>query len=133
VATAPPPVPADPFVEALRRLDGVAAARWSTRDVARHYAEITDVVRDYLEAFGVPARERTTSELRWALPPELSRGERRDDFSAVFDVADLVKFAHWRPDVAEADSFTRDARALLEAWRRSGALTAPLDQAGAGR
>jgi hypothetical protein len=123
----PPVAEPDPYGEAMGRLDAAVAARWSTRDVARHYAEITDALRDYLEAHGVPARERTTSELRWALPTPLSTGESLRAFGTVFDAADLVKFAHWRPDTREAESFALKARALLQAWDRSGALVDQLD------
>jgi hypothetical protein len=114
------PAQPEPYADALARLSTIEAQRWGESDVARHYAEVTDVLRDYLEAFGVPARERTTSELRWALPGELltDRGRRR--FEAVFPVADLVKFAHWRPGAEDAASFLDAARWLLDEWREAG-------------
>jgi hypothetical protein len=114
--------PANPYDDALRRLDAVVAARLNVQDVARHFAEVTEVLRDYLEAHGIPARERTTSELRWTLPAPLAGGEALRGFRSVFDAADLVKFAHWRPGADQADAFAREARALLQAWERSGAL-----------
>jgi hypothetical protein len=125
--TAPAAAPAtrDPYDIAADRLVAIERERWSVRDVARHYAEVTDVLRDYLEAHGVPARERTTSELRWALAPWLLAGRGRRRFEAVFDAADLVKFAHWRPGVDDAEGFLVAARALLTEWRdalRRGAL-----------
>jgi hypothetical protein len=123
-AVAPPlPAPAaapatrDPHDIAVGRLAAIERERWSVRDVARHYAEVTDVLRDYLEAYGVPARERTTSELRWALAPGLLAGRGRRRFEAVFDAADLVKFAHWRPGVDDAEGFLVAARELLTEWR----------------
>ncbi|MEP6686791.1 MAG: hypothetical protein ABJC36_00490 [Gemmatimonadales bacterium] len=109
--------PAEPYAIALDLFAAIERERWSTRDVARHYAEVTDVLRDYLEAYGVPARERTTSELRWALPPGLLAGRGRRQFETVFAASDLVKFAHWRPGVADAERFLAAARELLEAWR----------------
>jgi hypothetical protein len=119
-ATPASPAQPEPYADALARLSTIEAQRWGESDVARHYAEVTDVLRDYLEAFGVPARERTTSELRWALPGELltDRGRRR--FEAVFPVADLVKFAHWRPGAEDAASFLDAARWLLDEWREAG-------------
>jgi hypothetical protein len=113
----PEPTTPDPYELALARLNEIERERWPWRDVARHYAEITDVLRDYLEARAIPARERTTSELRWVLPGEALAGEREAMFEAVFDAADLVKFAHWRPPTEEANAFTTGARELLEAWR----------------
>ncbi len=116
-APAAPPATRDPYEIAGDRLAAIERERWGARDVARHYAEVTDVLRDYLEAHGVPARERTTSELRWVLAPGLLAGRGRRGFEAVFDAADLVKFARLRPPTAEATTFLRDARALLTEWR----------------
>jgi hypothetical protein len=119
----PPQAPAaalatrDPYDVAADRLAAIERERWSARDVARHYAEVTDVLRDYLEAHGVPARERTTLELRWTLAPGLLAGRGRRRFEAVFDAADLVKFARLRPAAGEAAAFLVEARALLTQWR----------------
>ncbi len=120
-----PPAARDPYDVAADRLAAIERERWSARDVARHYAEVTDVLRDYLEAHGVPARERTTSELRWALAPGMLAGRGRRRFETVFDAADLVKFAHWRPGVDDAEGFLLAARELLGSWRgmREGAGT----------
>ena len=116
LAATPPPAP-DPYHRALARLDAIDAERWAVRDVARHYAEVTDALRDYLEAYSIPARERTTSELRWVLPPRLLAGEGARQFESVFARADLVKFARSRPDADAAMDFLDDARALLAEWR----------------
>ena len=120
-AAAPPAAPAsaappDPYAQALARLEAIAAESWAGRDVARHYAAVTDVLRDYLETHGIPARERTTTELRWAMPPALVAGASRRRFEDLFDAADLVKFAHWRPGAAEAGAFLLAARELLTRW-----------------
>ncbi len=117
--------PIHPYDRALDRLAAIERARWGERDVTRHYAEVTDVLRDYLEAQGIPARERTTSELRWALPPALLVGSGQRGFEGVFPAADLVKFAHRRPEAVEAEAFLARARALLAQWAatESGAAT----------
>ena len=115
VAAGPP----DPYQIASGRLEEIERERWPARgNVVRHYEAITDVLRDYLEgAVAVPARERTTTELRWALPPGLLAGELRDRYGEVFDEADLVKFARRRPGGDEAAAFLAAARALLDGWR----------------
>jgi hypothetical protein len=109
---------ADPYAIARARLAKIDEEQWAAADVARHYAAVADTLRDYLEAYGVPARERTTTELRWALPSALLAGTARRRFEDVFGAADLVKFAHWRPGAAEAVAFLEIARELLEEWRR---------------
>jgi hypothetical protein len=113
-------LPPDPYQIARDRLAAIEREHWSAGDVVRHYAEVTDVLRDYLEAHGVPARERTTSELRWALPPGLLDGRGRRRFDTVFGAADLVKFAHWRPEVVDAEEFLSAARELLAGWEAMG-------------
>jgi hypothetical protein len=116
IPATPPPPPPDPYHRALARLAEIDAERWALGDVARHYAEVADALRDYLEAYGIPARERTTSELRWVLPPALLAGEGDRRFESVFARADLVKFARRRPDADAAADFLDDARALLADW-----------------
>jgi len=120
VTEAPPPPPPDPYEIALDRLAAIEQERWAARDVARHYEAVADALRDYLEAHGVPARERTTWELRWVLPPALLAGGTRRRFEQVFEDADLVKFAQWRPDSAVAGAFLDAARDLLARWRAAG-------------
>ena len=116
--TAALPAPPDPFQRTMERLAAIEAERWLDRDVARHYAEVTDALRDYLAiAEGIPARERTSSELLAALPGHLGAGALRNDWAGVLSAADLVKFARRRPDPDTAAGFLGDARALLEGWR----------------
>jgi hypothetical protein len=115
------PLPPDPYEVALARLQEIEREAWSARgEVDRHYDLVTDALRGYLEdAEGVPARERTTMELRWSLPPRLLDGGLRRHYGAVFDEADLVKFARRRPPDAEAATFLDDARGLLGRWREA--------------
>jgi hypothetical protein len=115
------PSPPDPYAIALSRLDLIEAERWSTRgDVARHYQEVADVLRDYLEtAEGVPARERTSNELIWSLPPRLTEGGLRRRVQEILAEADLVKFAKLRPLPDQAARYTTQARDLVERWHRA--------------
>ncbi len=128
----PAPAPSEPAVElaavvlgpyeiALARLTQIEHEHWPARaDIARHYAAVTDVVRRYLEeAHSVPALERTTSELAWALPPTLSGHGLREECLDLLGEADLVKFARARPSEASAAGFAREARRLLGRWHRA--------------
>jgi hypothetical protein len=112
------PRPPDPYGIALARLDAIGSHPWTPREVTRYYADVADVLRDYLAAAeGVPARERTSTELLGVLPPHL-RAEALHRVSAgVFSEADLVKFARRRPGRDAASAFLAEARSLLAAWR----------------
>jgi hypothetical protein len=122
------PVPT-PYAEALAQLERIERERWPTRrEVARHYEEIVNVLRGYLEgAEGVPARERTTEELLWALPPHLSDEGYRETLRELLDEADLVKFARLLPHTKAADVFLKRSRSLLRDWHAAVAASQEAD------
>jgi hypothetical protein len=119
------PAAIDPFDIALARLAEIeSSGRMEAGDVTGHYQTVADVLRDYLEsADDIPARERTTSELRWSLPPAFLEGSTGARFDLVFGEADLVKFARRRPDHRAAAVHLEHARQLLGAWREARTLT----------
>jgi len=125
----PEPVAPSPYNVALERLNRVEAERWPAHGkVALHYQAAAQVLREYLEqAHRVGARERTTSELLWALPPSLTRGGLRDRCHDVLGEADLVKFAEVRPTESKAADFLRRARHLLAAWHETGLIEESVD------
>ena len=106
------------YTNALDQLARIERARWPQHgQVARHYEAVIDVLRDYLEtAEGLPAKEWTTGELIWGLPPQLSDDGLRDEFHGLLDQADLVKFARFRPGAETAGNFLEQCRALLQRW-----------------
>jgi len=114
---------------ALDRLGAIEDAGWPSQgEVARHYEEVANVVRDFLaESEHIRARELTTRELFRMLArhhladPVLERGQR------LLAEADLVKFAAARPGAEAAREFLAGARAVLEQWppRRNGVADAP--------
>jgi hypothetical protein len=114
----PPPPPPSAYQRALARLEVIGQERWPERgEVARHYEEIIDALRGYLEAAEeVPARERTTEEVLWALPPHLSHDGLRAKLRSLLDEADLVKFARLTPRPMAADRFLERSRLLLQQW-----------------
>ncbi len=116
-----PAVARGPWEAALGRLELLAAERPEGREaLAAWYAAVTDVLREYLEAAeGLPARERTSSELLWALPPRLGEGGLRRRLQETLWRADLVKFARARPGTADAAAYLADARELLTRWHQA--------------
>jgi hypothetical protein len=125
---APTPEP-DPFAIARDRLGEIERADWPAQgEVARHYQAVTDALRDYLEAAeSLPARERTTSELLWALPPHLVERGLRRRCEETLDEADLVKFARVRPGPADSAAFLKRARDLLTRWHAAAPRAEELD------
>lgn len=130
-----PAVVLGPYEIALARLSQIERERWPARgEVDRHYDGVAYVVRRYLEdAHGIPALERTTGELVWALPPILADSGLRDRCAAVLADADLVKFARHRPDDADAARLIRAARDLLGGWHGAARPPATLEPADAVR
>ncbi|HEX2250898.1 MAG TPA: hypothetical protein VHH32_11165 [Gemmatimonadales bacterium] len=119
----------DPLGIALESLLKIEREQWPERgEVPRHYEAVVNVLRDYLNlAESIPAREQTTAEVLWALPPHLSESGLRDQLRELLVEADLVKFAGVRPDSADAHQFLADSRSLLETWHRTGVLEEPAD------
>ncbi|HET7601148.1 MAG TPA: hypothetical protein VFK09_12695 [Gemmatimonadales bacterium] len=117
----PEPVVLGAYEITVARLTHIERERWPLRgEVTRHYEAVADALRRYLEdAEQVPALERTTGELVWALPPHLAAEGLRERALDLFAEADLVKFARVRPDELSASGFTRAARGLLDAWHRA--------------
>jgi hypothetical protein len=118
------PAPAsasDPFHRALQELRRVEQERWPEQgQVGLHYETVVDVLRRYLdEAEGVGARERTTLELLWALPPHLTGNGLRGRCHQILAEADLVKFAAVRPSVPDASDFLAAARQLVRDWHHA--------------
>ena len=124
-AIAPSP---SPYSAAVAQLDSIERERWPARgDVARHYEEIVDVVRAYVDAReGVPAGEQTTEELLWALPPHLAEAGR-ETLRELLEEADLVKFARLVPDMDQAERFLERTRLLLRHWQEAGVLSQAAD------
>ena len=109
-----------PYELAVRQLQRIERENWPEQGFpARHYAAVTDTLRDYLEAAEeVPARERTSAEVLWSLPPHLTEGDLRQRLQQILDEADRVKFARVIPEPSLASDFLRRSRALLEDWHQ---------------
>ncbi|HEY1011919.1 MAG TPA: hypothetical protein VGE07_04385 [Herpetosiphonaceae bacterium] len=114
---APPPA-RDPIATAMAELDRIAKLDLVAQQrIEEHYTLITDVLRRYIaERFGVPALERTTSEVRSALlsPAVL---QRRDFLLALLAEADGVKFARYLPTSVDAIAMLEHARQAILATR----------------
>lgn len=106
-----------PREQALARLDAARGAGLvEAGRVKEFYSEVTDAVREYLEALDVRwGRDLTTSELAGRM-----RGNGIDaqtaGLLALLASADLVKFARRRPPAAEAIGEWAAARRFVESF-----------------
>jgi hypothetical protein len=130
--TSPEPVTdSTAYSKALAALARIEAEQWPHHGgITRHYEAVADTLRNYLEAAeAIPARERTTAELLWSLPPHLSEGELHDRFRQLLDEADLVKFARHQPAAASARLFLERSRDLLDGWHAAASSQAGVTDA----
>lgn len=107
--------PLDARRAALARLDALRTAGLARQgDVARHYGETVDVLRDFLHAMRrVPRARAATAEMLTALAEAAGIPASA---APLLVTADFVKFAAVRPDVASAERFLDAASAMVEQW-----------------
>jgi hypothetical protein len=131
-AAGPPEQPPTAYELALEDLRRIERENWPAQgQVVRHYAAATDVLREYLEtAESVPAKERTSAEVLWSLPPDLAEDEMREKLRDILEAADLVKFARMRPDPAMSRQFLERCRELLNDWHQTPAAAVLSDATG---
>ena len=87
---------------ALEKLETVRREKiWQAGRVKEYYTDITDVLREYIEArFGIVAFERTSSEIIDALYfVQKDYPEQLGLLRKIFGTSDMVKFAKLIPDI----------------------------------
>ena len=91
-------------------------------EVEAFYTRLSDIVRHYLEGrFGLRAPERTTEEFLYEVSRDNALTPEHQELLGVFlQEADLVKFARFRPGLADmkrafdaAEEFVRETGAVL--------------------
>ncbi len=122
VAVAPPAPPPTPVhAEALQKITLLERKRlWEKDQLKEHYAELSLIVREYLEKrYGIPALESTTTEIEHLL--------KTTDFPRVLNLAiqdllskaDLVKYAQSSPPAAFHEKAIEKARAMIQETKTS--------------
>jgi hypothetical protein len=107
VVAAPPPKPKiPPYVTALEGLETLRLKKlWQADRVKDYYSELTDIVREYIEAqFDVQAVEMTTDEILFGLKPLGINAQAMNKLAGTLQTADLVKFAKANPQALENDT-----------------------------
>ncbi len=111
------PIPAHEV--ALRDLAALHAQKlWQSGKIKAYQTSLTHIIRAYLEdRFDIPALESTTGEIledlkKVDLPDELMR-----DVDKILNIADLIKFAKARPEVAVHQSFMEKAEHFVRSTK----------------
>jgi hypothetical protein len=95
-----------PYITALEELETLRMKKlWQSDKVKEYYSELTDIVRQYIEAqFGVQAVEMTTDEILFGLKNIGINTQAMGKLSNTLQTADLVKFAKAAPHALENDT-----------------------------
>lgn len=71
---------------------------WQKGEIKQYHSELTDILRKYVSRrFHIDAVEMTTSELMQRLPVQLYNDQALGLLRSIFEMADLVKFARFKP------------------------------------
>ncbi len=106
-----------PHIVAFRRLEALREKKlWQKEMVKEYYIELTDILREYMDRrFGMSTMESTSSEIIDSLRErkEVSEDLIRD-MEKVFGIADLAKFAKYKPLPDENDFAWKKAYEFVE-------------------
>ena len=94
-----------PHVLAMKNIEKVKEEKvWQKGQSKEYYTELTDIIRNYIkERFDFNALEMTSSEIIEKLIEDNNK-EDLNDLKALFQTADLVKFAKHNPLINENDA-----------------------------
>ncbi len=102
-------------IVALRLLSELESKKlWETGAVKDFYAELSIILRSYIEnRFQVKALEQTTDELLAAAKKNRELKVVRKDLRAIMQFSDLVKFAKAEASVSEHESYLEQAKYII--------------------
>lgn len=104
-----------PHEIALDELDRIAGLRLpESGQLKEHYTLTSDCLRSYVErAYAIPVTDQTTAEIQRNLRGSPVDGRIAQAFVSLLSDCDLVKFAKYRPNVADADALLTRARQIV--------------------
>ena len=97
-----PPKPKEPaHIIALRELDRIKNEKlWQKDKTKQYYSEVTETLREYIvDRFEIPAMEQTSDETleSFRYRRDLLKEKSFEKLSQILKLADLVKFAKYKP------------------------------------
>ena len=101
--TPPPVLPA--HVRAMKSLDKIKEEKiWQQERYKEFYTQLTDVLRRYInERYGINSLEMTSGEILSIIRIKTEEDSIYENLKQVLIVADLVKFAKYKPFIDEND------------------------------
>ncbi len=101
-----------PYIIALRELDRLKEDKlWQKNKVKYYHTRLTDILRNYIEGrYEINAMEQTTSEILSSLKASSFNDNRLfSKLKEILDLADMVKFAKFKPLPQENETNMLDA------------------------
>jgi hypothetical protein len=87
---------------------------WKTGALKEHYAELSMILREYLEnSYGISALESTTVEIQKMLANTAFPTDLRSSLNALLEKTDMVKYAQSQPPETVHEEVLAQARALI--------------------
>ena len=111
-----------PHIEALNRLDKLKAKKlWQQNLFKQYHSELTEILRDYIEArYQIPAPELTSDEILSSLNNSgLLTSDIDEKLQQILRLADLAKFAKAEPLPDENDLSLKNAYFIIDATKKT--------------
>ncbi len=104
-----------PYTIAIQKLESIREAKGWQKDIKMFYTQITDVLREYIDAqFGINAMELTTDQILELVKKDKNFEEVRTLLKDMLELSDLVKFAKFVPLEDENNLSMINAFAFVE-------------------
>lgn len=115
VQSIPTPLVVSPTEMALQKLSALQQKQlWKQNQTKEHYAELSLILREYLETrYQIAALESTTDEIQKMLDLTDFPAEYRPDLKALLQKTDLVKYAQAQVETAIHEEVLTKARVLV--------------------
>lgn len=113
---------------ALQKLRSLEKAQyWQRGNIKRYYADLSDIVREYLEnRFDIPARESVTDEIMVLVhKQELLPNALQQNLQQLLTTADMVKFAKVLPPLETHIEMQTCAEQIIRQTTTTAAATPP--------
>ncbi len=108
-----------PHIVAMRELEALRNKKlWQQNRIKQYYIELTDILRKYMDnRFDLSTMESTSSEIINALKTINLDNSLIEEMRQVFNLADLAKFAKYKPVPEENDYVLKKAIDFVEATK----------------